>query len=132
MTMSSSNSSRSLPEKIKYDRRLSSQSKASSEESVSTTMSDATPSCDGSMHDKSDFPSRPCPYLSTMLGRKRSLRRLWSKEKSGLGVRVRRGSLFEKLRQRGVPEDIACRRQHIYNRLMTVVSVCCYDDDDNC
>ena len=130
MTISPSNSSRSLPDKIKYARRLSSQSKTSSEESVSTTMSEATPSCDGSRYNTSGLPSRPCPYLSTMLGRKLSLRRLWSKEKSGLGIRVRRGSLFEKLRQQGVPEDIACRRQHIYNRLMSVVSVCCYDDDD--
>ena len=43
---------------------------------------------------------------------------------------VRLGSLYEELRQQGVPEDIAYRRQHIYNRLVATMSEMCGDECD--
>ena len=63
-----------------------------------------------------------CSYVSTMLCR------FGPNQKQP--VQERRGSLFEKLRQRGVTEDVALRRQDIYNRLIAAFSVCDGDDCD--
>lgn len=99
---------------------LSSQSSLSSnDESTSITP-----------YDDSKLECRGSPYLSTMLCRRQRSRQP--------AMQVCRGSLFEILRQRGVPEDIASRRQYIYNRLCEVVRLDFSnndndndDDDDN-
>ena len=96
-----------------HNRQLvsSSQSSLSSNESTSMNREDGTLNCRGS------------PYLSTMFCRRQ--------RSHPPAMPVCRGSLFEILRQRGVPEDIASRRQYIYNRLCEVVRLDVSDDEND-
>jgi hypothetical protein len=108
----------------------------SSEESCSSSDTDDTPK----QHDRSGQrrPTPACPYISTMLGRRHLLHPPVSSKMTGSSsssssfkiIRVRRGSLFEKLVAKGVSEELACRRQHMYNRLVAVLSNTESDDGD--
>jgi hypothetical protein len=68
-------------------------------------------------------------YLSSMLCRRKPSPHPPHPRKQE--PQVRRGSLFEKLCHQGVPEDVACRRQDLYNQLLGAVHVGYYDYDDD-
>jgi hypothetical protein len=108
------------------------QARLSAEESVPSKTRRTLPSTTSARaHHGSvqEAPHLSRPYLSTMLCRGRPApSTLVPKQERR---QLRRGSLFEKLCQQGVSEDVACQRQDLYNRLRGAVDIGYYDDDDD-
>jgi hypothetical protein len=107
----------------------------SMQQSFSSTNTDNT----SKQHDRSGQrgrPPSPCAYMSTMLGRRHlfqppvSCKMNASSLSSSKIYQVRRGSLFEQLVAKGVSEELACRRQHMYNRLVAALCKSELDDGD--